>query len=147
LYCAVKTSYETPGYPKLSLLVRRPSGAWDPLYPVTTAEGTRPVVVLDEVARTLTVVYSSHENGGDILYRQSGLPSISFGPPFTLINGNGCINYPSSTHQVVHGEAVFVATHLKTGQAVSIICKENGWPIKGGFPVVKQEGTGIILSR
>ena len=34
LYAAVKTSYDTPGYPKIALLIRRPAGTWDDLYSV-----------------------------------------------------------------------------------------------------------------
>ncbi|MEI6946260.1 hypothetical protein V9K67_03600 [Paraflavisolibacter sp. H34] len=128
LYCAVKTSYERPGYPKVSLLVRRPSGTWDGLYPVTANEGTRPVVLLNEAAGKLRVVYCSHENGGDILYRESTLASISFGPPITLIYGNHVLNYPSSTHQVVQGEVVILATNLRTAQAVSIIGSDSVLP-------------------
>ena len=29
LYAAVKTSYDSSGYPKIALLVRRPNGVWD----------------------------------------------------------------------------------------------------------------------
>ncbi len=32
LYAAVKTSYDTTGYPKIAMLIRRPGGTWDPLY-------------------------------------------------------------------------------------------------------------------
>ena len=32
LYAGVKTGYDTAGYPKMSLLVRRPNGIWDNLY-------------------------------------------------------------------------------------------------------------------
>ena len=46
LYAAVKTSYDTSGFPTIALLVRRPNGTWDDLYEVDTA-GTRPVVVLN----------------------------------------------------------------------------------------------------
>ena len=34
LYAAVKTSYDTAGYPKIAMLIRRPNGTWDPLYEV-----------------------------------------------------------------------------------------------------------------
>ena len=43
LYVAIKTSYDTSDYPKMALLVRRPDGTWDDLYPVDNT-GTRPLV-------------------------------------------------------------------------------------------------------
>lgn len=94
LYCAVKTGYETVGYPKLALLVRRPTGAWDNLYPVTTDIGTRPIVILNEAQNKLKVVYTSSESGGNILYRETSTASLSFGAQGTLISGN--YNYPTS---------------------------------------------------
>ena len=47
LYAAVKTSYDTAGYPKMALEIRRPNGTWDNLYGVDES-GTRPIVLLDE---------------------------------------------------------------------------------------------------
>ena len=47
LYAAVKTSYDTVGYPKIALLIRRPNGIWDDLYEVDEI-GTRPFIVLNE---------------------------------------------------------------------------------------------------
>ena len=54
LYAAVKTSYDTAGYPRMALLVRRPAGTWDNLYGLDEA-GTRPIVLLDEANGVLTV--------------------------------------------------------------------------------------------
>ncbi|MEI6945742.1 T9SS type A sorting domain-containing protein [Paraflavisolibacter sp. H34] len=121
LYCAVKTSYDSPGYPKVSLLVRRPNGTWDPLYPVTANEGTRPVVVLNEAKNRVKVVFSSLENGGDVLYRESALSPISFGPPITLLAGNYLINYTTTTRQPYPSEIVVLATSIEDSlQAVSV---------------------------
>ena len=52
LYAAVKTSYDTAGYPKIALLVRRPNGTWDPLYEVDQS-GTRGIVLLNEHDNTV----------------------------------------------------------------------------------------------
>ena len=114
LYCAVKTGYDTPGYAKVSLLVRRPSGSWDPLYPVTSNEGTRPVVVLNESSGKVKVVYTSLEAGGDILYRESSITNISFGYPYTLKGGNPAIlyNYSTTTHQTYSSGIVILFTEL-----------------------------------
>lgn len=48
LYCAVKTRYNTIGQTQIGLLVRHPSGTWDNLHTVTTFEGFRPFVILNE---------------------------------------------------------------------------------------------------
>ncbi|QHL86021.1 T9SS type A sorting domain-containing protein [Nibribacter ruber] len=112
LYCAVKTGYDTPGYDKLALLVRRPNGTWDSPYQVTELEGTRPIVLLNETIGRIRVVYTSHESGGDILYKESAIGTISFGPANTLLKG--MYNYASST-KANHGtESVIIATDVST---------------------------------
>ncbi|GAA4295643.1 T9SS type A sorting domain-containing protein [Nibribacter koreensis] len=110
LFCAVKTGYETPGYAKLALLVRRPNGTWDNAYKVTETEGTRPIVILNEAIGKIRVVYTAQENGGDVLYKESSLTSISFGAPITLLRGNH--NYISSTKANHTRETVIIATEV-----------------------------------
>ncbi|MBN2315232.1 MAG: hypothetical protein JXM79_14980, partial [Sedimentisphaerales bacterium] len=66
-YAAVKTSYDTDGYPVIALLVRRPDGNWDDLYEVDT-NGTRPIVVLNEREGIITVLYTAANGNHDILY-------------------------------------------------------------------------------
>jgi hypothetical protein len=90
LYCAAKTGYDTPGYAKVIMLVRRPSGSWDNAYTVTTdgpEGGTRGMVTLNEAAGKLRVFYTSVENGGDILYKESSTSNITFGGSHTLLQG------------------------------------------------------------
>jgi hypothetical protein len=106
LYAAVKTSYDSSGYPEIALLVRRPNGAWDNLYSVDT-KGTRPIVVLDELANKLVVAYTSQDGGGDILYRESPLGNISFGSRQTLISGSE--NNVTSAKSVSSNQIVFLA--------------------------------------
>jgi hypothetical protein len=129
LYCAVKTSYETAGYPKLILLVRRPAGTWDNLYPITTTEGTRPIVLLNEAIGKLKVVYTSVENGGDILYRESSTASISFGSPITLITGK--YNYVTSTHQTYNPDIALLATDVSSTslKAVGFLGTDGAAPL------------------
>ncbi|WP_082780351.1 T9SS type A sorting domain-containing protein [Rufibacter sp. DG15C] len=112
LYCAVKTSYESPGYTKLALLVRRPTGIWDNAYEVTEFEGTRPMLILNEAANKMQVIFTSHENGGDILYRESAISNISFSPTIPLLRG--LYNYTSSTKDSYTGETVIIATDVST---------------------------------
>ncbi|MFL5772172.1 MAG: T9SS type A sorting domain-containing protein [Flavisolibacter sp.] len=131
LYAAIKTGYDTPGQTKVGLFVRHPNGSWDDLYPVTANEGTRPVVILNESLGKIKVVYTTHEQGGDILYRESSTSAISFGEPITLIGGNpGLIyNYATSTHQTYSSEILIMATDMTTGpapiQAVSVLAVDG----------------------
>jgi len=115
LYVAVKTSYDKSGYPKIALLVRRPSGEWDELYAVSNS-GTRPIVVLNEAVGKLIIAYTSKEGGGNILYRESPLDVIAFGPQQTLIAGK--VNDVSSTKQSVDDELVLIAGSGKTVKSV-----------------------------
>jgi hypothetical protein len=125
LYCAVKTSYDIPGYPKLGLLVRRPAGGWS-FYPVCSVEGTRPLAVLNESAGWLKVVYTTREEGGDIIYRETSLSNISFGPPRTLLSGRYLLSESTSTHQLNTGEVVILATNQSTTpkQAMGVLARD-----------------------
>ncbi len=108
LYAAVKTSYDTPGYPKIALLIRRPSGTWDPLYEVDQA-GTRAIVLLDETAGSVMVIYTSREGAGDIVCRESSVSRISFGARRILIPGPA--NDATSTRQNIDGSRLVLASH------------------------------------
>lgn len=128
MFCGVKTGYNTPGYPQLALLVRRPSGSWDNLYPVTLGEGTQPRIVLNEAKGTVKIIYTTHENGGDIMYKESSTSKISWGEPVTLISEGGYLyNYATSTHQTYDPEVVILATQQSTSpmQAVSILARDT----------------------
>jgi hypothetical protein len=106
LYAAIKTGYDTSSRPCIGLLVRRPNGTWDDLYEVDNI-GTRGVVVLNEVANSLIVAYTSHNGNGNILYKRSPLGTIDFGSRTTLISGS--LNNVSTSRQIASGDAVFVA--------------------------------------
>lgn len=87
LYAAIKTSFNTAGHPRLALLIRRPSGSWDDLYPVSSS-GDRPIVILNEKARKVRVVYNtSMANNNDIVYKESPASDISFTPETLLFKG------------------------------------------------------------
>ena len=86
LYAAVKTGWDTAGYAKIALLIRRPNGAWDPLYYVDDA-GTRPVVLLNEQDATLRLIYTSIEGFNDIVMKVTSTARISFGPRETVMSG------------------------------------------------------------
>jgi hypothetical protein len=106
LYVAVKTSYDKSGYPKIALLVRRPNGAWDNLYAVDTA-GTRPTIVVNDVAGKLIIAYTSNEGGGDIYYRESPLGTINLSARKTLISGG--VNNVTSTKVTSTDKIAFMA--------------------------------------
>ncbi|CAN5766969.1 hypothetical protein BH10BAC3_BH10BAC3_22160 [soil metagenome] len=128
LYFAVKTSYDLPGYPLISLLIRRPTGIWDNLYPVTINQGTQPHLILNEAQGKIKVVYTTVVNGGNIVYRESSMSNISFGVERTLISGGGYLyNYTTSTHQTCNPDVVIMATNQSTNpiQAVSVLASDD----------------------
>jgi hypothetical protein len=94
LFMSVKTSYNNANFPLVSLLVRRPGGTWDNLYQVDTG-GTRGIVVLNEPADLLRVVFTTDSGGGNIVYRDSKISTIGFSARKTLITGN--LNNATST--------------------------------------------------
>ena len=106
VYAAVKTSYDTSGRPKIALLVRRPNGTWDDLYTVAT-QGTRPIVLVNEAARRLIVAHTTVDGGGNIVYRESSMDNIAFGPRKTLLSGS--LNDVTSTTQTFTDQVVVMA--------------------------------------
>lgn len=116
LYAAVKTSYDSGGKTKIGLIVRRPNGQWDNvLYPVDTS-GTRPIVLLNEAAGKLIVAYAASEGTANIVYRETALASISFGPRQTMIGGS--IQNVSSTKQNFSDEVALIASNGSTVKSV-----------------------------
>ena len=107
LYAAVKTSYDTAGYPRIALLIRRPNGTWDDLYEVDQA-GTRGLVVINEASNLLRIVYTSAEGFNSIVYKDSALSSISFGPRQTMMAA--AFNDVTSTKQNWTDTMVVVAS-------------------------------------
>jgi hypothetical protein len=118
LYAAVKTSYDTPGYPKIAFLVRHPNGQWDDLYAVDTS-GTRPITLLNEVDGAVTVFYTASEGSNNILYKQSPLSRISFdGAPLILMSGSS--NNVSSTKDNVTDETLVISSGNNNAYGVII---------------------------
>lgn len=132
IYAAVKTGYDKPGYPVLLLLVRRPTGVWDRPYEVAQI-GTRPMAVVNELKNKIRVVYTSLNNGGDILYKESTLSSIAFGTQYTLISGIN--NNVTSTHQNFTSEIAILASN--TTQMVGVLASDA----PGSPPGVQAEMT------
>src|SRR5262245_17103393 len=106
LYAAVKTSYDASGFPQVALLVRRPNGRWDDLHTVGPA-GTRGIVLLNEVAGLLRVVFTTASGGGNIVYRDSALAPIAFGARKTLFTGS--LNNATSAKTTWTDQVVVIA--------------------------------------
>jgi hypothetical protein len=118
LYAAVKTSYDTGGFPKIALLVRRPIGAgpggsWDNLYEVDQS-GTRGIVLLNEGADRVRVLYTASEGLNDIVYRDTSTAAIAFGPVQTLMPGG--LNNVTGTKHPWMSETVVLASNGSTTQ-------------------------------
>ena len=129
LYAAVKTSYDTPGYPWMALLVRQPSGTWDNLYPVDLSGGTRPIVVLNEAAGTVRVIYTG---GSGIVYKESPVSPISFGSAQTLMSGG--LNNATSTKQNWSNSLVVLAEG--GGQAHGVLITSEPTPTPTNTPTI-----------
>jgi hypothetical protein len=116
LYAAVKTSYDTPGNPRIALLIRRPAGTWDNIYSIDES-GTRGIVALNEATGKVQVIFTASDAGGNILYRESSTSSIAFGSTNTLISG-GTWNNATSTKQNYSNEVVIVASNSTTAAGI-----------------------------
>ena len=121
LYAACKTGYDTNGYPKIILLKRQPNGTWDNAYEVSDI-GTKPVLVINQSLHKIKVIFLS-ESGGGLLYKESPLEDISFGPSFTLTSGT--LENPTSAKDNYNEEVVMLATDIVTGKITGVICKES----------------------
>ena len=120
LFAAVKTSYDTAGYPKIALLVRRANSQWDNLYPVSE-KGTRGIVCLNAKMKKLQVIYTGSEGYNKILYRETALDRISFGPDSILIDQK--LNNATSTKQNYSTELVVLASNDTSAVGVKIDCR------------------------
>ena len=123
LYAAVKTSYDTEGYPLIALLVRRPSGKWDKLYNVDD-EGSRGIVLLDEEKDCIMVIYSSYRDN-QIVCKTSGTKTVSFSERHILMDGiheKEKINNVTSTKQNINNEVVVFASESGIARSALIKC-------------------------
>ena len=136
LYAGVKTSYDTAGYPKIALLIRRPNGTWDPLYEVDQ-NGTRGIVLLNEQDDTVRLVYTSSEGFNDLVTKKSSTSSISFSPRSTLITDD--VNDATSTKQNWTVEVPVMAASASTAYTAFITA--DATPVDAP-PVADFDGDG-----
>jgi hypothetical protein len=126
LYCVAKTNYSTESsLPQLILLVRRPAGTWDNIYPV--GEGTQAIVLLNEVTSKVKVVYTNSTIGGQIFYKEAPVCCIIFSAAATLMGSPGTnYNFASSTHQGYNPDVAIVATNQGSPrQIVSVLVSDT----------------------
>ncbi len=118
LYAAIKTGYDTAGYPKVGLLIRRPTGIWDPDIYSVAEQGTRPIVLLDEVHGYLTIIYTSSEGYYPILYKQTATDVISFGPE-TILRSN---SFNDSSSMKANYTNEFVVIYASASEVAGQYC-------------------------
>ncbi|WP_157074853.1 hypothetical protein, partial [Janibacter limosus] len=112
LFAAVKTSFDSASQPVIALLVRQPDGAWEPLHEVAR-HGTRPIVLLDEGAATVKVVFTTTENLDDVVERVSPMSKIQFSPSETKVL-SGSFNNVTSTKSNADGAWLVLAASTGT---------------------------------
>ncbi len=121
LYCAVKTGYDAPGHPQVALLKRKPDGRWDDLYPVADI-GTKPIVVINQATDLLKVIFCKY-SGSDIVYKESPLSGISFGPTTILIKG--IHDNATSAKDNYNADVVILASDNVNKQIVGVLASDT----------------------
>jgi len=150
LYAAVKTSYDTSGFPVIALLVRRPDGTWDDLYHVDTI-GTRGIVLLNELADLIRVVYTASSSGGNILYRDSLMSAIGFGARKTLMKGT--LNNATSTKEnwtnqlvvIASGRGVLITRDLGTQTTTTTTTRSTTTTLASGARAVLDADVSVVI--
>ncbi|WP_407316560.1 LamG-like jellyroll fold domain-containing protein [Isoptericola halotolerans] len=141
LYAAVKTSYDSSSATTIGLLVRRPSGSWDPLYEVDR-RGTRPVVVLDEEVAALRVLYTASEQLDDILEKVVPLDDIDFSNGADVVL-DGAYNNVTSAKANVSGEVLAMAASSSTTGTARLAWTRPGAPTAVDGAVATVVGTPV----
>jgi len=108
VYAAVKTSHTSGSAPLIMLLVRDPAtGNWaSHVFGQVRDHHTRPIVMLDDVNRTIYMFATSNETGGTIYMKSTSMDAISFeaglGTPFIRDAASPDMNDATSTKQSVN---------------------------------------------
>ena len=107
VFAVVKTSYPaaTVDTPRILLLTRQPSGAWQTTIVSTGADHqTRPILLIDPGHQQLSI-FSANEGGGVIYLKQTALDNPQFAPgkgtPFIGNATYTMIDNPTSTKQPI----------------------------------------------
>ncbi|MET0636791.1 MAG: T9SS type A sorting domain-containing protein [Chitinophagaceae bacterium] len=118
VYATVKTAYNTAGNTQVGLLVRQPSGTWDPLQQVTVFSGINPTVIINDSLSVLKVIYKMPSG---IVYRQSALNPVAFGAEQPLISG--AYDFPSAAKNPYNSQMVVIAS--TTSVAAGVLIKDT----------------------
>ncbi len=143
LYAAVKTGYDTSGQPLIALLVRRANGSWDDLYEVDS-DGTRPIVVVNESANRVVVMYTETKGGGRIVMRESPLGQISFGAKKVVISQS--TNDVTAPKHVFSDELVVMAGGSTTVYSVRMTSPTSPGPVTTNTNVTRTFRDGVTPS-
>ncbi len=134
IYAAVKTGFNTPGFPVIVLLVRQPSGEWSSNR--VDDDGTRPIVLLNEAEEALSVVYTRKDRLNPIVYKRSPTSGIAFSSQMTLFSD--FYNDVTSTKQNYIDEVVFFACD-ENNTAASVMATVPP------LPSFANDGSGLAL--
>lgn len=106
LYAGVKTTDGSDMY----ILVRNGEDSWTTHF--IDGSGTRPMVILSDYHRTVSLVYQDKNGGTNIVYSEASMDNLSFSSRTTLIAGSNW--NVSSTKQAYTNELVFIASNGST---------------------------------
>lgn len=114
LYTSIKTGYDRKGYTTIGMLVRRANGVWDQeVYNVSTASGSKPMIILNEIENFVEVVYDSNgTSGASTLYKRASLDDLVFpGIHGSYLYKKGFM--PASSKDTSDGDYVIMVTKGK----------------------------------
>lgn len=118
VYAALKTSYDTGAVPTLGLFVRNPFGVWGNMIVIEYSKlATRPIVQINESDRLLEIFYSDDYFGGNIVYKESNLDTISLGLK-TLLLKNADLTNTSSSDQGFADSITLIASPTTLGNTL-----------------------------
>lgn len=112
LYAGVKTGYHDLGSPEMGILARRPNGTWDDFHVVDIPDGTRPILQLNEAAKTLIF---SYDDDSDWVYHECSTTTFSCSAAKILLS-NG--DNGTSTKQTVTTDLVILTSGKSTSGSV-----------------------------
>ena len=115
LYAGVKTTDGSDMY----ILVRNGTNSWTTHF--IDGSGTRPMIILSDYHRTISLVYQDKNGGTNIVYSEASMDNLVFSSRTTLIAGSNW--NVSSTKQAYTNELVFIASNAST--VVGIFLKGN----------------------
>jgi hypothetical protein len=156
LYAVTKTGLSAPNAPLVYLLKRDPSGSWEKyMFGKKEQDHTRPIVVLDAVARMIYVFATSDADGTDCIYMKStSMDNINFpqgaGTFFIKSTSDISINNATSSKQTVNSSTglLILASDKDTDYYLhNFLTLNSSAPLISSFsPGSGIEGTQVTLT-